>query len=1121
MITTFNTYRSFIVGKLLLTICVFLFFSEVLQAQKEVYVNKMELEKLRNELLVEEALKQKRVKKFLKTEEGLRARTFLKTHKGMIIDDVVNGKPIFIGADNRGAAITTGASYLKEGGGLGLNLSGEGVKCAIWDTGRVRNTHVEFGNRVINNDPVDIDNHATHVMGTILAAGIDPAAEGMANKAKATAYDFFEDSPEIADEAMGGVMLSNHSYGQRAGWDDGVWRGDTNISTEEDWQFGFYNGRARTWDQIAFNAPSYLIVKSAGNDRGENGTGHPADGPYDCISVYGNAKNILTVGAVGKINAGYSGPASVQMSSFSSWGPTDDGRIKPDLVGAGVGIYSTGSDDDNDYKSQQGTSMSSPNVTGSLILLQELNQNLTGNFMTSASLKGLAIHTIHEAGDDPGPDYRFGWGLLNAKGGAEFLLEKNDTDRLLLEEELANGEEFTIDITPKMGTRVTATLVWTDPAGTPVAASLDPTDLMLVNDLDMRITAGGNPEAFPWILEPSSPADAATTGDNFRDNVEKIEFDVVDEKPYVINISHKNSLTNGSQKFSLLVSYESIAENNITNLYWIGGSGDWSDGNHWSLTSNGTPSGIVPNNTHKVIFDNNSFASSGEVSTVDGDVDCAGLLWLSVDEATLDLAGNNLKSKGNILLNSENLQLKNGNIILENENNENSSNAKLEETSIENVSLVLPSENTGTWALENQIITGLKEIKLMGGALSTKASQFDNIETIQIANDAILEDSLSTYNFNTNGNFIIDNQLIEGSVHADSLALSGNNNYFNDVNVDVYLEVNNTNEIRNLNIKNTSIGITSGTTLEIGETLTIDNTEEISFFAIGSGKATIRFKEHSKFCFDNLNIQNIDATGDGSVSVGVNSTIINSDNWFEKVCDDLLFADFTYEYPCAHALVLMTNTSTGNVENIEWLVEGDSKSTSMNMFNYNFGDAGEYVVTINASDDVDTKGYSKNIKIKETALEANEVILNGANLVSKKFADAYQWYKDGQIIVGATERSYNFNDEEGDYFVLTFDDICNRQSDIYTVGSTATIDVVFNDEIEILPTLFQTQLTIKMSKPKVGHYELVNLQGITVKEGRIGAMDIQSIAVNELPIGMYIMKIRIEGKEGIMKVAKF
>ena len=142
---------------------------------------------------------------------------------------------------------------------------------------------------------------------------------------------------------------------------------------------------------------------------------------------------MLTVGAVDDIIGGYSrfsGPSSVQMAEFSGWGPTDDGRIKPDVVGNGMFLISAWSDSPF-YAAAAGTSMSAPNVTGSLLLLQEHYQGIygAGNFMRAATLKALAIHTADEAGDADGPDYAFGWGLLNTKTAAQVISENGGDHR--------------------------------------------------------------------------------------------------------------------------------------------------------------------------------------------------------------------------------------------------------------------------------------------------------------------------------------------------------------------------------------------------------------------------------------------------------------------------------------------------------------------------------------------------------------------------------------------------------------------------------------------------------------------------------------------------------------------
>jgi hypothetical protein len=178
----------------------------------------------------------------------------------------------------------------------------------------------------------------------------------MAYAAKLDAYDWNSDESEMAAAAAQGLLMSNHSYGLITGWAygdfDGLgssrwfWWGDESDTICAD--FGLYSQQARDWDLIANNAPNYLIVKAAGNDRGQGpspGSTHRAwsnsqgnwvnstvtrqkdGGPlgYDCISHAGVAKNVLSIGAVQGITGAYTGPSQVVPSTFHGWGPTDDG----------------------------------------------------------------------------------------------------------------------------------------------------------------------------------------------------------------------------------------------------------------------------------------------------------------------------------------------------------------------------------------------------------------------------------------------------------------------------------------------------------------------------------------------------------------------------------------------------------------------------------------------------------------------------------------------------------------------------------------------------------------------------------------------------------------------------
>lgn len=496
------------------------------------------------------------------------------------------GYPEYYTTDNLNAAKSISTNEVWAGGSAGTNLGGSGMTIGVWDGGGVRLSHQEFAGSATQMDGASsLSDHATHVAGTMVAWGnFDSTAKGMAYLANIDCYDWSSDESEMAAAAASGLLVSNHSYGSVTGWAFGSWSGGGNqmhwwgnpsISPVEDYRFGFYSSSTRDWDLIAQNAPYYLIVKSAGNDRNDEHNGshqvfisggggwtsstdpRDEDGGidgYDCIPQKGNAKNILTIGAVSDIPGGYSSPFDVNMSSFSGWGPTDDGRIKPDIVGNGISLYSTSSSGDAGYTTKSGTSMSAPNVSGSLLLLQEHYFNTNTAYMKSATLKALTLHTADEAGAHEGPDYQHGWGMMNTETAVNHISSAGTSsgEDLILEETLANGNTYTFQrIYSDGNSPIRATLAWTDPASSANPASLNPTTSKLVNDLDLRII--GNSSHLPYILDPANPNNAATTGDNVRDNVEQVYLANPAAGFYTIQVSHKGTLSS-SQDFSLVVS---------------------------------------------------------------------------------------------------------------------------------------------------------------------------------------------------------------------------------------------------------------------------------------------------------------------------------------------------------------------------------------------------------------------------------------------------------------------------------------------------------------------------------------------------------------------------------------
>ncbi|RZK77437.1 MAG: T9SS type A sorting domain-containing protein, partial [Pedobacter sp.] len=426
--------------------------------------------------------------------------------------------------------------------------------------------------------------HATHVAGTIMAEGKNPNAKGMAyGLPKLLSFDFNNDNAEMSSYAAS-LLVSNHSYGTIAGWYENTsaipnrWEFRGQAGANEDYKFGYYDSDAKEWDRICYNAPYYLPVKSAGNYRSSNGpaigatyyrfnasgslvnagarpAGISSNDGYDILGTYSVAKNVMTVAAVNPLPYGTVTPSDVTISSFSAWGPTDDGRIKPDISADGVNVTSTSNAAGGaSYTTYSGTSMSAPSVTGSLVLLQELYNQKNSAFMRAATLKALTIGTASEAGDNPGPDYIFGWGLMNTESAAKAILNKG-TKSMISEQALNQGGTATFNVVASGDGPIIVTISWTDPEIDiiPVANALNNPTLRLVNDLDMRASSGST-TFLPWILNPANPAAAATKGDNFRDNVEQIYIaDAVPGKTYTFTISHKGTLQRGSQAYSVVV----------------------------------------------------------------------------------------------------------------------------------------------------------------------------------------------------------------------------------------------------------------------------------------------------------------------------------------------------------------------------------------------------------------------------------------------------------------------------------------------------------------------------------------------------------------------------------------
>lgn len=505
------------------------------------------------------------------------------------------------------------------------DLAGQGVRLGLWEATtnfRVRTSHDDFDGRVIQQESSgNLSAHATHVAGTIIGDGDSDGdrrwTRGMAPEATIWAYNSANDWDEMAN-AAGAIRVSNHSYGELLGWTptnrqcDGslpTWQGDYSSYGEEDHRFGKYRKMSQLFDQVVDDT-DLIVVKSAGNDRDDTGPHggdqcdsenqpeihyhrtvddcdygwcpnyHDDDGApdgYDTLGPRGVAKNVITVGAVADDNA--------SMLDFSSWGPADDGRIKPDLVANGDHVRSTGIASNTAQAFDSGTSMAAPVVAGIVALLLEHYANENGNAVPlAATIKAVLLHTAEESGGTLGPDYRYGWGLADAKAAADFITADADPgvfEREIIEQTYSGG----VDIYPRLanqGHDFKVTLVWTDPPHASIGGGTDNRTPAIVNDLDLSVVGPDGRLFFPWTLDPNNPSDSAERNRrNAVDNVEQvlIRSNELDPRllssPYVIEVSLTGTLTNASQPYTLLI--ETVNPGLIVAVNPIPGGAPFSD----------------------------------------------------------------------------------------------------------------------------------------------------------------------------------------------------------------------------------------------------------------------------------------------------------------------------------------------------------------------------------------------------------------------------------------------------------------------------------------------------------------------------------------------------------------
>jgi hypothetical protein len=402
------------------------------------------------------------------------------------------------------------------------NLTGEGIYVGIGDGGEL-GSHIDFNERVTNyanGTYSSFGAHGDHVAGIVGGAGnIDPVHRGMAPSSNL----IIQKTTSIVSNAQTyydnhGMVMTNNSYG--VGY---------NCETN-----GMYNYSSNNLDWQMREMPELLHVYAAGNS-GYSVCGNYPDGYKSVLRYYQSAKNVLTVGNVRQ---------SRELNGGSSKGPVADGRLKPEIVAIGSDVMSTGNN--FNYYNGTGTSMASPSTVGTLTLLNERYRELNGGDAPKGGLmKAIACNTADDLGNI-GPDYAYGFGLINGRRGAE-CIENNR----YAAESISNEETRTFNITVPSGLgQLKVMLYWHDVEAPAYSAKT------LINDLDLKLTNPSGANYVPWVLnyDTTHVTDLATRKVDTLNNIEQVTLDNPAAGIYTITVDG-SSIPIGPQDFFIVYDF--------------------------------------------------------------------------------------------------------------------------------------------------------------------------------------------------------------------------------------------------------------------------------------------------------------------------------------------------------------------------------------------------------------------------------------------------------------------------------------------------------------------------------------------------------------------------------------
>lgn len=419
---------------------------------------------------------------------------------------------------NRDATDNLLGQAVQRGGNSVPGLLGKGVVMGVGDEGRV--DHIDNGYNEEGQD-YNAGYHSAHVAGTMVGAGIvNPIMKGFAPKATLL-VDFFNNiiyrAPQYYQEKR--MVLTNNSYGAGS------------YCVPYSGEYSGYSGQA---DQQLLDYPNMMHVFAAGNS-GDLQCGNFPMGYRSIDNSFQAAKNVITVG----------GTSHDGLTNKFSRGPVNDGRIKPEISGIGNNMLSTIMG--NGYGSNQGTSMSAPQITGALALVYERYRQLNGDIDPPGDLaKAIICNTATDIGTK-GVDFSTGFGWLNLQKAIEVVNNKSYRSGTV-----EHNQEQTIEINlDKEVFDFKLMLYWHDQPSSYYTLK------NLVNDLDLTVTLPDGSVYDPFVLDTSATGvtKPAVMGKDHMNNIEQVVIEHAFPGRYTIKVKGYK-VPFGPQAFKIVYNWQ-------------------------------------------------------------------------------------------------------------------------------------------------------------------------------------------------------------------------------------------------------------------------------------------------------------------------------------------------------------------------------------------------------------------------------------------------------------------------------------------------------------------------------------------------------------------------------------